>query len=430
MKQIIFFLAIILSGSIISQNNALILQDAVVVNVDAGAILIVAQTNPSGIVKAGTATGYINSEAEINRVAWIINNGTGAYTIPFGTNTGIQIPMTYTVTGAGSASGALTASTYPTIPANTPYPSVYAPAVTNTGAQWIGGVFVERSLYCADRFWVLRDLGNVWAVKPTSSLLFTYTDAEIAPGNTITEANLQAQYWETNQWQPGWFLGLPLLGANNAALNNVSGVNSTLNGNLFTWILVDNTNPLPIELLYFSVSCNDDGASINWASASETNNDYYTIRRSEEGALWETIAYVSGAGNSNENLYYSFTDIQGKGNHYIYSLSQTDYDGTENLLGVKDANCSPTGDGNFSAIDVNVYADDENNIYVTYYSDKAEYNSISLYDMNGKLIGSWMIESVEGINHYQIPVQPVSNAIYLISLSQSSAVHSKKIHLH
>jgi len=429
MKNYILLFFLIVGFHLSAQNHALILNNAARINIDGGAMLIVDQSSTSGIVLNGTGTGLINSEAENNRVAWVINNGTGAYTIPFGTNAGVQIPMTYNITGAGSASGALTASTYPTSVANMPYPSVYAPAVTNTGAQWIAGAFVERSLFCADRFWVLRDLGRVWATKPTSSLLFTYTDAEIGSGNTITEANLQAQYWETNQWQPGWYDGFPLLGANNAAINNVSGINSSANGNLFTWILVDNTNPLPIELLYFAVNCSDDGVRIEWASASETNNDFYHIRRSEEGIFWETIAYISGAGNSNQPLYYSYTDFEVKDKDYIYQLIQTDFDGTQNTIGTKNIHCSAFGSNHFTSSSVNIYSDDDNNIYINYFSSQNETNIFNLFDITGKLIGSWTLNSNEGMNHFVIPVIPISSAVYLATFQQEHLITSKKIQL-
>ncbi len=428
MKQGIFLLVFVASFGLFAQNHALILQDAVHVNVDAGAILIVAQTNPNGIVTTGTNTGVINSEGETNRVAWIINNGTGTYTIPFGINSTTRFPMIYQVTAAGSASGALTASTYPTPWTNLPHPSVYAPAVTNTGAQYIGGVFEERRHYTLDRFWILRDLGMAWATKPTSTLTFTYRDIEhTAASNTITEANLGAQYWEVNQWKPGWFTGLAPLGAVNTVSNTVSGVNATTLGNLYTWVLVDNSNPLPIELLYFAVSCTEEGTNVEWASASETNNDFYTVQRSEEGDNWQTIAQISGAGNSNQSLYYSYLDYSGKGKNYIYRLLQTDYNGSMSLLGVKDANCDPYGSGNISSLDMNLYADFENTIYVTYFSASDQTDVITLFDMNGKLIGSWEFEATQGVNHFQIPVQPVSHAIYLVTLHQQFQSTSKKI---
>ena len=304
MKTIIYLLALLSSVTLIAQNNALILQDAAHINIDGGAILIVAQTNPNGIVTQGTNTGVINSEGETNRVAWIINNGTGNYVIPFGINSSDRFPMTYNVTTAGSATGALTASTFPTNNANLPRPSVYFPSVTNTSAQDIPGFgTVERSLFCSDRFWVLRDLGNVWGTKPTSSLTFTYKDVENAGTNTINAANLGAQYWETDQWRPGWYSGPPPLGAANITNKTVSGVNAGSLGNLYTWILVDKTNPLPIELLYFAVTCHEMGTNIEWASASETNNDYYTIQKSFNGENWETLTYITGAGNSNQPLY-------------------------------------------------------------------------------------------------------------------------------
>jgi hypothetical protein len=428
MKNVLFISAFLISSLLHAQNNALILQDAAHVNIDAGAVLIVAQTSPSGIITQGTNTGVINSEGETNRVAWIINNGTGSYVIPFGINSTTRFPMTYQVTAAGSASGALTASTYPTPWTNLPHPSVYAPAVTNTGAQYIGGVYEERRQFTLDRFWVLRDIGMAWATKPTSVLTFTYRDIEhTAAGNTITEANLGAQYWETNQWRPGWFTGLAPLGAVNTVANTVSGVNSTTLGNLYTWVLVDNSNPLPVELLYFGITCVDDGVLIEWATASETNNDYFSLCRSEDGAYWQPIGHISGAGFSNEPLYYSFKDENGRDKNYIYRLTQTDYDGSKDLLGVKDANCSPYGSDNISGLNANIYSDFDNNIYITFYSSIEETSIAAIYDMNGKLIGNWEIEAVEGVNHFRIPITPVSNAIYMVSLQQSLITTSKKV---
>ena len=57
--------------------------------------------------------------------------------------------------------------------------------------------------------------------------------------------------------------------------------------------------PLPITLTNFTASCEDNVALISWSTTSENNNDYFTIEKSSDGVLFESIGIVDGAGNSN-----------------------------------------------------------------------------------------------------------------------------------
>ena len=85
--------------------------------------------------------------------------------------------------------------------------------------------------------------------------------------------------------------------------------------------------PLPIDLLSFDAKCSNNYVGINWSTATETNNDYFTIERSSDTHLWETVKSLPGAGNSNTVLNYSAFDKKPlKGTSY-YRLKQTDYDG-------------------------------------------------------------------------------------------------------
>jgi len=88
-----------------------------------------------------------------------------------------------------------------------------------------------------------------------------------------------------------------------------------------------NTNPLPIELTEFTSTCSDNGVLLKWTTATETNNDYFTIERSEDAATWEEIENIDGAGNSNQTLYYNYTDRHSASQTEYYRLKQTDFDG-------------------------------------------------------------------------------------------------------
>jgi hypothetical protein len=85
-------------------------------------------------------------------------------------------------------------------------------------------------------------------------------------------------------------------------------------------------NPLPVHLLDFSGEKYNEVILLNWATASENNNDRFEIERSLNLDHWEKIGEVSGAGTSNTMLNYSFTDDEPKNGLTYYRLRQIDFD--------------------------------------------------------------------------------------------------------
>jgi hypothetical protein len=99
----------------------------------------------------------------------------------------------------------------------------------------------------------------------------------------------------------------------------------------FTLASTSAENPLPIELLRFNAECASGGIRMDWATASETNNDFFTIERSSDAISFKPIAIIEGAGNSSMELKYETTDNAGELSNYpvwYYRIRQTDYDGS------------------------------------------------------------------------------------------------------
>jgi hypothetical protein len=95
---------------------------------------------------------------------------------------------------------------------------------------------------------------------------------------------------------------------------------------------------LPVELVAFNAAMNTNGTvSLNWETATETNNDFFTLERGTDPATFETIATINGNGNSAISLDYSYTDVietpSATVPFYFYQLSQTDFDGTTKIIG-------------------------------------------------------------------------------------------------
>ncbi len=84
---------------------------------------------------------------------------------------------------------------------------------------------------------------------------------------------------------------------------------------------------LPITLTHFSGQAQATGVELRWETATEINNDFFTVERSADGRQFEAIGHVVGAGNTHQVMRYTYTDELVRGTHY-YRLRQTDFDGT------------------------------------------------------------------------------------------------------
>ncbi len=112
---------------------------------------------------------------------------------------------------------------------------------------------------------------------------------------------------------------------------NIAG---TITSNSFTSFSIfslgnnnSGSNPLPVELLSFDATLEDGQVLLEWKTASEINNDFFEIQRSENGNDWTVIGEIDGNGTSNEIISYSFIDEDPIFGKSFYRLKQVDFDG-------------------------------------------------------------------------------------------------------
>ena len=89
------------------------------------------------------------------------------------------------------------------------------------------------------------------------------------------------------------------------------------------------SNPLPIELLTFTGKALDEGNLLEWTTASEIENQGFTIESSMDAVTFFPIGELEGAGNSNVELDYEFLDRNALSGITYYRLLQTDFDGAQ-----------------------------------------------------------------------------------------------------
>ncbi len=93
--------------------------------------------------------------------------------------------------------------------------------------------------------------------------------------------------------------------------------------------LSDPCNPfsLPIELGSFTARPENQSVHLDWVTASEQDNDFFTVERSVDGQVFESVARVLGAGNSLSEIAYNAIDEDPYIGRSYYRLKQTDFDG-------------------------------------------------------------------------------------------------------
>lgn len=98
---------------------------------------------------------------------------------------------------------------------------------------------------------------------------------------------------------------------------------------------------LPVSLTYFEATKSLSGVDLVWKTASETNNDFFTLERSFNGVDFIEVREVGGAGDSKDEKIYRCNDQIGSNSIVYYRLSQTDFDGTHVLLRVVSVGSTP-----------------------------------------------------------------------------------------
>lgn len=95
---------------------------------------------------------------------------------------------------------------------------------------------------------------------------------------------------------------------------------------------------LPVEMLSFDARIENGDVRCVWVTATELNNDYFTIERSTDYVEWEAVGTVSGAGTSLTQQAYSFLDENPVFGTSYYRVRQTDYNGSSSASWIKAVN--------------------------------------------------------------------------------------------
>lgn len=185
--------------------------------------------------------------------------------------------------------------------------------------------------------------------------------------------------------------------------------------------------PLPIELLDFYAEAKNGFIEIKWITASEKNNDFFTLERSLDGKEFRPIGEVDGMGNSVETTYYTYEDHNPSLGVQYYQLKQTDFDGAYEYSKIIRVSYQE----HMSQFEVTVFPNPVSTSYdfavQINSSNKESSVSISIFDMLGREHYRAIVEAESALNEIKISKASLSAGIYIVSVQQADKITKKRI---
>jgi choice-of-anchor B domain-containing protein len=261
--------------------------------------------------------------------------------------------------------------------------ALLAPTYTNSIAHnpVAAGKFIYVSYY--------EDGLQIWDVStPTAPVRVAYYDTQV---NTTY-----------NGFVGAWGVHPPL---NSGKIL----VSDTQNG---LYILQKNT-PFPITLSSFKVVALQDKVRLDWTTQSELNNVGFVVERSVDGAAFESIQQLPGAGTSNAAIDYTTYDYAPLQGISYYRLKQLDADGNVTLSDVVSVdffNAAPE----LTAYPSPAHVGEKVTIAVSVQDPVTA--ELAVYDMIGKRLYAEQLDLAPGQTEIALPTAQWASGTYLVEL--------------
>lgn len=216
--------------------------------------------------------------------------------------------------------------------------------------------------------------------------------------------------------------GATSLGSNVYAFTGVSAIGNNMR---FTLGSINKLQtPLPVELLSFNIYAEDNQVNVKWTTATETENDYFTVERSADGRIFQEVKHVAGANTSSESHSYSILDEAPFAGLSYYRLKQTDLDGNYKYLGIRSIELEREDE---VVVWPNPLKDSNLNMLIHSSSDRAL--EVRVTSLSGEELYSGRYEAgaIQG-NRLSINLPSgVSAGVYIVQVFLNDRVYSRKI---
>ena len=144
-------------------------------------------------------------------------------------------------------------------------------------------------------------------------------------------------------------------------------------------------SPLPVDFIDFTATPENGQVVLEWSTATETNNDRFEVQRSENGALWETLDEVEGAGTVITRQDYTSIDFAPLPSTTYYRIKQMDFDGTTDFSKIVEINPGESESGELDIISAYPNPFDYQ-LSIDLYSPVSERVSLEIINSSGSIV--------------------------------------------
>ena len=183
---------------------------------------------------------------------------------------------------------------------------------------------------------------------------------------------------------------------------------------------------VPVEFLYFRGGATEEGILLEWATATETDNEGFMVERSFDGREFKEMGQVEGAGNSQAELYYSFIDREPLRENYVgpiyYRLKQVDFDGGYEYTDVISLDIHPA-----APLSIDRTGTFAGSLHVSFSQAYQSQLELRLLTINGDQIVSEKAIWSAGQHEWVLPVNPVVAGIYLVQINNGAQTVTQRL---
>ena len=181
--------------------------------------------------------------------------------------------------------------------------------------------------------------------------------------------------------------------------------------------------PLPVVLINFEADCKSGNIVLNWITATETNNDFFSVEKSYDGEKFESILVVPGNGTTSELHFYSAED-KAEIRTVYYRLKQVDFDGNYSHSEEIIVTCNPNGGHEIigiypnpaqSALSIDLNLSEGGNVV------------LMLFNSIGQLVIREEVSLKSGLQKLKVDLSGLASDVYQLNLQTGFTISTKKV---
>ncbi len=288
-------------------------------------------------------------------------------------------------------------------------------------STFVKGTTYKLEVYCNNSSSAANYMEGITPVTLPSNTFHIWVDGVQVGGDfdrSIEESNTSSG----SPASPALGAGTSVAAANGAALNGVvfhSANNAAKGTAVISNLSLTYSIPpvaLPVSLTSFSGKTANNAVVLNWQTASELNNSYFELLRSENGQDFKVVGNVKGNSTSQKLNNYTYSDNRPANGVNYYQLKQVDYNGEATVL------------GNTLAINYSINLADfkvvssGNNLSVSVYVNKAGATDFSITNVQGIRVAQQTRNLTKGLNSFTIEANKLTPGVYVAGMRNEDGV--------